>query len=374
MQKKLCLSILSFILILSFAIHSAADQFSDDVEKLIYELSSKLLPTRPIAVGLGSLFYGDSKISSDFAYHFASEVESAATNVDNFTLIARARLNEILKEQELQMTDLIDPDTVKRVGKITGLDATLTGSYSIWEEDKVGVKTVRIKAKLIRIEDAHTFAVTALIGGIPKSVTIKPPDYEAQKQRINEKIKNWLPERPNSVSDGVKPLGNSESISDFHVTIEPDRTEAYRRGEELTLYVKSNVDCYIEIYDIAPDGSTHLIFPNEYWLDSHSQNDNFIQANVRTPIPYDSSFNLEIFPPFGTDTMKLIASTKPFSTRTRSFYRGKGFPKIGDIDHSRTVETLKRRVKAVLAQPGDGSSQEPAKIAQSYCTILTGEK
>jgi len=364
MQKNLCLSILSFILILSFAAHSSADRFGDDVQELINELSNRIdWTTRSIAVGLGSFFYGDGKMSSDFAYHFTSEIESAVTNVSNFTLISRSRLNEILKEQELQMTDLIDPETVKRIGKIKGLDAVLAGSYSIWEEDKVGVKTVRIKAKLIRIEDAQMYVVTALIGGIPKSVTVKPLEYEMHKQRIDEKIDDWLPEREDVKYEGTN--------SDFRVTIEPDKTSAYSRGDELTLYVKSEVDCYIEIYDIAPDGSTHLIFPNEYWLDYHSPNDNFIKAGARTPIPYDDSFTLKIFEPFGTETLKLIASTRPFSTRTRLFYRGKGFPVIGNIDHPRTVEELKGRARIVLPQPGPGSSGEPAKVAQSYCTILT---
>lgn len=344
MQKKLCLSIFIFTLILLFAVHSTANRFSDDVEELINELSRKVnWTTGSFYVGLGSFFYGESKISSDFAYHFLSEIESAATNVENFKLVSRKRLDEILKEQELQMIDLIDPETVKRIGMTRGLDATLAGSYSLWGDD------VRVKAKLIMVEEGRMVVVTATIGGIPDNVTVEPSNYEMHKQRI-EKINNVLPER--------EKVEEPESNSDFHVTIEPDKTEPYRKADELTLYVKSDVDCYIEIYDIAPDGSTHLVFPNEYWLSRHSPNENFIKAGVRTPIPYDNSFTLQIFEPFGTETMKLIASTKPFSTRSRSFYRGKGFPKIGDIDHPKTVEELESRARTVLAQPGAGASDE----------------
>ena len=361
MQKNSCLSILSFILILSFAIHSTAD-FSDDVEKLVHELSSKTnWATQPIAVGLGSFFYGDSKISSDFAFHFISEAESAITNMDNFTLITRSKLDEILEEQKLQLTDLIDSDTEKHFGMIKGLDVMLTGNYSIWEYG------VRVRAELIRIEDGQMSVVTAVIRGIPRNVAIVPPNFKTHKQRIDENINDWLPERPN--------VKYEKSNSDFHITIEPDQPGPYKRGDKLTLYVKSDTDCYIEIYDIAPDGSTHSIFPNEYWLKKHSPNENFIRAGDRIRIPYDDSFSLAIFPPLGVKTLKLIASTKPFSTRPRSFYQQKGaFPKIGDIDQARTVEGLKGRVRTVLAQSGPDSSEDTTKVAQSYCTILTKRK
>jgi hypothetical protein len=134
--------------------------------------------------------------------------------------------------------------------------------------------------------------------------------------------------------------------------------------------VKSDKDCYIEIYNISHDGTTQQIFPNAYWLKSHSPNDSFIKANVRTPIPSDSSFSLKISPPYGVETLKIIASDKPFSTRSRSFYKEKGvFPVFGKIDDNQTLEALKHRMQSVFAQTR--SSGGPALVAQSYCTVLT---
>ncbi len=359
MRKKLCVWTFSLLWVVSLMVTTLADQFSEDVEKLTRELSDKMhATTSPIAVGLGSFFYGDSKMSSDFAVHFAAEVENAATNVPRFTLVNRSRLDEILRELDLQMSDLIDPDTVKRLGRIQGLDAMLTGQYSLWG------KGVRVKAELIHIEDARMVAVTEVIGGIPDNVTVKPPQYEVQRQRIEEKVRDWISEEP--AREGQAPK------SDFRITIEPDRAVAYREGEELTLYVKSDVDCYIEVYDIAPDGATHLIFPNEYWEKRHSRHENFIRAGVRMPLPYDDSFRLEIFPPYGVETLKVVASTKPFGARTRAFYEQKGaFPRFGNIDEPETVKALKHRTRSVLAQPEGDPSEAPAKVAQTYCTILT---
>lgn len=178
MRRNLCLTLFASLLVLSFAVHAAEDQFSKDVRELIKKVSKKIdWTTQSVAVGLGPFYYGDSEMSSDFAYHFASEVKASATDTANLRLIARRQLDAILKEQNLQMTDLIDPKTVKRIGKIVGLDATLTGSYAEWGS------RVRLEVNLIRIEGGEMFSVNATVGGIPDDIAIEPPNYEAQASK-----------------------------------------------------------------------------------------------------------------------------------------------------------------------------------------------
>jgi len=335
-----------------------ADDFSTDVEVLVSEmLNVTEWGNFPLVVGLGDFFYADSRMSSEFAYHLASEMEVALTNTPQFRLVDRSRLGEILNEIGFQLSDMVDPETAVTPGKILGLDALLVGRYSTWG------KEIRVTLRLVRIEDTKTSAVTILIDDIPKNVDIKPPGYELQKKRIKDRVQDWLAEGP--VDEDHKPR------SDFRVTIESERREdPYSDGDELKLYVKSDKDCYIEIYNISHDGTTQQIFPNAYWLKQNSPNDNFIKANVRTPIPPDSSFSLKISPPYGVETLKVIASETPFSTRSRSFYKEKGvFPVLGKIDEDQTLESLKLRMKSVLSQTR--SAGGPALVAQSYCTVLT---
>lgn len=369
MQRKLCLTILAIFL--SFAVHAAGDQFSEDVRQLIQKVSKKMdWTTQSVAVGLGPFYYGDSGMSSDFAYHFASEVRTSATDTANFRLIARHELSAILKEHNLQMTDLIDPKTVKRIGKITGLDATLTGSYARW-----GSK-VRIEVNLIRTGSGDMLSVNATVGGVPNDVAIEPPNYKAQKKRLDEKINDWLPERED--------VADKKSNSDFRITIEADKGLGglYREGENLTLFVKSDMDCYIEVYNIAPNGSTTLIFPNEHWAKFHSSNK--IRAGVRQKLPYDDSFKLRISgPSFGIDTLKVIASTKPFEEVSKGKYNSRSaykdifnsrgaYPDMGNIDDDATLESLKIRSRNVIVEPGPGTAtSKRAKVAQSQCTIIT---
>ena len=53
-----------------------------------------------------------------------------------FQVVERSKINSILGEQQLATMNKLDPDTVKKVGKILGVDAILTGSVMKYMEDK----------------------------------------------------------------------------------------------------------------------------------------------------------------------------------------------------------------------------------------------
>ena len=56
-----------------------------------------------------------------------------------YQLVERSRLKAIMSEMDLQATDLIDPSTAARVGKVAGVDAVVTGSVSQYNSDKTVV-------------------------------------------------------------------------------------------------------------------------------------------------------------------------------------------------------------------------------------------
>jgi curli biogenesis system outer membrane secretion channel CsgG len=69
--------------------------------------------------------------------HMENDSETAAQLVEKALLgtfiykpVDRRKLDKVLKELEFQLSDLVSSDTVKRVGKLTGADAVLTGSVT----------------------------------------------------------------------------------------------------------------------------------------------------------------------------------------------------------------------------------------------------
>ncbi len=73
-------------------------------------------------------------------------------NIGKYNLSERALLKEILKEQELQMTGLIDNKTAVKVGKIYGLDAIAVGSSM-----KI-VNTITISGRIISVKTGEIIA------------------------------------------------------------------------------------------------------------------------------------------------------------------------------------------------------------------------
>lgn len=81
--------------------------------------------------------------------------EISAELVDNakgFEIVDRANLRSILTEHKFSMSGLVDPKTVKALGKIAGVDAIVTGTVTPFGD------SVRVSAKIIATDTAKVIA------------------------------------------------------------------------------------------------------------------------------------------------------------------------------------------------------------------------
>lgn len=102
------------------------------------------------------------------------------------------------------------------------------------------------------------------------------------------------------------------------------RTEVWTRktrfaiGDEVTFYVRSNVDCYVTLVDVQPNGDLYILLPNAH---RHS---NSLKANAIFTIPSTADpFTIVARQPAGVEAVKLIASTQPIQIAGVS--QGDGF-------------------------------------------------
>jgi len=77
----------------------------------------------------------------------------------------------------------------------------------------------------------------------------------------------------------------------------------YRYGEKLNVEVWAEKDGYLTLFDFWPDGTAHIIFPNQY------HQDNYIQGNRWYRIPGDLyPFQFEIAPPGGEEVLFAVVT------------------------------------------------------------------
>ena len=98
---------------------------------------------------------------------FIAEEISAdfAMTAKGFEVIDRNHLKTILTEHKLSMSGLVDPNTVKKLGQIAGVDAIITGSVTPFGD------SIRISCKVIATDTARM--ITAAKGDIAKTKAIE---------------------------------------------------------------------------------------------------------------------------------------------------------------------------------------------------------
>jgi hypothetical protein len=97
---------------------------------------------------------------------------------------------------------------------------------------------------------------------------------------------------------------------DLQVWIWPDRGEGgdYRPGDDISMYVEANRDCYLILYNIDTQGRLNILFPYDPW------SDNFVRGGqtVRFPRQRDD-LDWTVEGPPGVEYVQAIASTYPIN-------------------------------------------------------------
>jgi hypothetical protein len=122
-----------------------------------------------------------------------------------------------------------------------------------------------------------------LLGNLPGAFAADPPE-------------KWF-----VVQDAV----NTQSSFMLRVEVDrPDRT--YYVGEQMTVTVKAEKDCYLYLVYYGASNQVACLFPNEY------QKENFIRAGqpVTVPAP-DAKFQFTCSPPCGKEYLQVIGTLQP---------------------------------------------------------------
>ncbi|GAA5532002.1 DUF4384 domain-containing protein [Deinococcus aluminii] len=98
----------------------------------------------------------------------------------------------------------------------------------------------------------------------------------------------------------------------------------YRKGENITIGLKTNQDAYVYLFNVNANGQIDLFFPNSY------EESNFVQAGVTRIFPADGAkYTLTVGGPNGQDKLLALASTKQLNIDDIArFVQGEGFARV----------------------------------------------
>jgi TolB-like protein len=122
------------------------------------------------------------------------------TSARGLEVIDRTYLKSLLKEHKLSMSGLVDPNTVKKLGQIAGVDAIITGSVTPFGD------SIRISCKVIVTDTARV--IGAAKGDIAKT------------KAIEELLARGIETVQSSVSTtSYIPSSQSKKVGDITVTV-----------------------------------------------------------------------------------------------------------------------------------------------------------
>jgi hypothetical protein len=138
------------------------------------------------------------------------------------------------------------------------------------------------------------------------------------------------------------------------VSTERGAGAVYREGEKMVVLVTVNKAAYLKVFHVDASGVVRLILPNKF-----SPGLKLAQPGAVIRIPDENdAFSFDMTPPFGTEFIKVVASTSPFAEDENRLSKGDSFAELGtDVRGA-----LTRGIK-VNAVPG---KDERAEAMASY--------
>ena len=312
-------SLLAFVALCLFAgLPSVADAEAWDVAfvaSLDKAASNYWNPS--LLVVLGTFTYDHEDLASPFSRWLIDDLHSLLPRTKALRLFDKAA------------AAAMDPDLREAYSALFSegkVDAILYGRF--FEEGRA----VRVHYELTGLSDGALVGAGDILvprSELPEGLEVAPP-REARKVRVE--LSSLDP-----ASTAIPP-GGGEGL---RVAVSTDRGDgaAYKEGESLAVLVTVSKPAWLKVYHVDVAGKVQLIWPNRF---SGPPRPLAAGAIVRIPGANDP-FSFVLGPPFGTEFIKVVASTSPFSSTEEDFVDLEGSPR----------ESIARGLRVTASAPGE---------------------
>ncbi|WP_197452380.1 DUF4384 domain-containing protein [Rosistilla carotiformis] len=166
----------------------------------------------------------------------------------------------------------------------------------------------------------------------------------------------WTAETVESVS------AIQQDAPDFMVNAQVNHgNQDYREGDEFRIRVVSERDAYLYVIYQQSDGSAYQVFPNA------GQQNNRVKAKEVVTIPSaDDQFRWRIAAPFGTETVKVIASETPIENLSSEQMKSKRFNVVSKDELERVTNKLVNKNAVESQESVPPNAEQPAQVSKTW--------
>ena len=284
-----------FMLIMILISVSSWALSSEDASKQAVSAFEKAVSARSVA-GVGNIVYGEKKIGSSYSLYLQELISGELQKSESFELSDRGNLDDIMKEVKLALSGMTDSDTSIDIGMLKGLEYIVTGKFF---DNGTNIKLFLDLVKSDTGVSVSKMQYVISKSTLPTGVELLPENYSDAMYVLEE------------LSSLTKSSGKGLDVRAWNVRGDGG---IYRDGEELQVNFFANRDCFIKVYHIDVNKKASLIFPNPYYSDNHIKGKQIVKIpDSRYP------FKFKLTSPYGSEFIKVIASTTQFKDIEDSF-------------------------------------------------------
>ena len=317
MNKKFLLAVV-LIALSSFLL------FSNELTNLISaELQTMYDSNFELSIGsstcnVGTFTWEDSGVGTSFSSYIKKTVQDAVVAAKSFDLI----LSDVYPVFNSEVATILSENEEMKLGAFL-----IFGNYTLEGP------SIKLNLKIF----SNAFSKVMSEADIELPMEIVPVGMQVIPSDL-DKINN-VPEEIDNL------YGKSEL--DIYVTTSRGDGGVFFENEYMKIYLLASENCYIKMFLIGVDGHAIQIFPNRY------EPNNFLPGKQMLQFPGKSSpFRFQLVPPFGTETIKVIASTYQFSDTGQDF------------------KDLGMATRGILLVETETEEKETMAEAEVYYTIL----
>ncbi len=293
---------------------------------LMYKLYRNMtLAGNDLRIVFGNFTYQNTKMSSAFSAYFKGKIEVELGKISGLNIVKDNILSQQLKSKAKEFEG-----TAESMAQVTDADAAIVGSY--WElDDRVEVRLQAVSQTSGEAIGNANISFPAKY--VPQSIPLRPDNFAIAQSDLEL-------------------LRDIDEAGELKVVVWTDRGNGavYHENESLKIYLKASSACYVYVVYHDAAGNNVLIYPNQL-----SERDVRIDAGRVFELGgHDTPFEFTVAPPFGTELIKVFASSKPLPAL-------QGLQAIGNGMHVITMKTsdLVNR----LRQHGAGSIYTEASVS-----------
>jgi len=150
MKQSMVAILLALVLVPAYSDGNRDAQIAD----LCRQISAEMIEMKRSTIAVVEFSDLEGQVT-DLGRFLSEEVITGLYKTKKFKVIERQMLNKVLSEQNLQLSGAIDENSAKKIGKLLGVDAIVSGTVSEL------AMTVKINARLIGTETGEIFGAAS---------------------------------------------------------------------------------------------------------------------------------------------------------------------------------------------------------------------